>query len=278
MSVLGLAAGLALFTAQPVESQNLSVPAGPSFADLADLSLQAPFVAHVRIADVDRLGRREAANVPPGNSRFLVVADVAALIRGPEGTPRRISYLIDLPNDARGRPARLRKKEEKLIMAANVAGARPGEVRLVAPDAQLPYSPDLADQLRRLLREAAAPQAPPRITGIGRAFHVRGTLAGESETQIFLQTAEQRPISLSILRRPGEQVRWAISLTEIVDDAAAEPQPNSLLWYRLACSLPTNLPNLSLAEADTFERQAIVADYGFVRGRLGPCIRRRSQG
>ena len=28
----------------------------------------------------------------------------------------------------------------------------------------------------------------------------------------------------------------------------------------------------------SFERQAIVADYGFVRGRLGPCIRHRRRG
>jgi hypothetical protein len=82
------------------------------------------------------------------------------------------------------------------------------------------------------------PGAAPRITGIGRAFHVPGNLPGESETQIFLQTADSRPVSLSVLRRPGETPRWAVALSEIVDEAAVPPAPGTLLWYRLACTLP----------------------------------------
>ena len=123
------------------------------------------------------------------------------------------------------------------------------ELRLVAPDAQIPYTAAAAETLRAILREASAADAPPRITGIGRAFHVPGSLPGESETQIFLQTADNRPISLNVLRRPGEQPRWSVALSEIVDDAAAPPQPNSLLWYRLACTLPARLPADALRES-----------------------------
>ena len=276
----GLAAGLTAVIAQPVESQNVPVaPPGAatvSYADLADLALPAPFVAHVRIADVDVLDRSEAPNVAPGHRRFLVDADVVALIRGAEGTPQRIHYMIDLPNDARGKAARLRKREEKLVMATP-AGNRPGEVRLVAPDAQIPYSPAFADQLRAILREATAGSPAPRITGFGRAFHVPGSLAGESETQIFLQTADERPISLNVLRRPGEQPRWSVALSEIVDDAAGPPPPNSLLWYRLACTLPAALPARSLNEAAPNERGSIQADYRLILQRLGPCVRHRTR-
>ena len=98
---------------------------------------------------------------------------------------------------------------------------RAAELRLAARDAQLPFSPEAAARLRAILREASAPGAPPRITGIGRAFHVPGSLPGESETQIFLQTADNRPISLNVLRRPGEQPRWSVALGEMVDEAAA---------------------------------------------------------
>ena len=272
--LFGLAAGLTAVMAQPLESQTNPAVAEISYADLADLSLTAPFVAHVRIADVDVLSEREAPNVAPGYRRFLVDADVVALIRGPEASPQRITYLVDLPNDPRGRSARLREREEKLVMATP-GGNRPGEVRLVAPDAQISYSPLLADRLRGLLREATGASPPPRITGIGRAFHVPGSLAGESETQIFLQTQDERPISLNVLRRPGEQPRWSVALSEIVDDAAGPPQAESLLWYRLACTLPPTLPARSLAEAGPDERRFIQADYRLILERLGPCLRTR---
>jgi len=269
-----LAAGLTAVIAQPVESQNVPPPPAVGYADLADLALTAPFVAHVRVVDSDLLSEREAPNVKPEHRRFLVEANVTALIRGPEAMPQRISYLIDLPDDPRGRAARIREREELLIFAAP-AGDRPGEVRLVAPDAQVPYSPELAAQLRELLREATSASAAPRITGIGRAFHVPGTLAGESETQIFLQTADERPISLNVLRRPGEQPRWSVALSEIVDDAAGPPEAGTLLWYRLACTLPATLPQRSLAEAGREEAGAIRADYRLVLDRLGPCVRNR---
>ncbi|MGZ8999092.1 MAG: hypothetical protein ACXW2T_09585 [Allosphingosinicella sp.] len=271
---LGLAVGTAAILAQPVESQTVPPVPVASYADLADLAMVAPLVAHVRIAKVVVLDQREAPNVAPGHRRFLVDANVVALIRGPEGTPQRISYLIDLPNDSRGRAARLRKRTETLIMASP-AGNRPGEVRLVAPDAQIAFSPSVAEQLRSILREASATAAAPRITGIGRAFHVPGTLAGESETQIFLQTADERPISLNVLRRPGEQPRWSVALSEIVDDAAAPPARNSLLWYRLACTLPESLPQRSLQESEPEQRDSIQADYRLILEGLGPCIRTR---
>ena len=273
---IGLAAGLTAVMAQPVESQIVPPLPAISYADMADLALAAPFVAHVRVVDVDQLDRDEAPNVAPGHRRFLIEAIVTALIRGPEASPQRVSYMIDLPNDARGRPARIRKNDELLVFAA-VAGNRPGEIRLVAPDAQFPYSAALADQLRNILREANATNAPPRITGIGRAFHVPGSLAGESETQIFLQTADGRPISLNVLRRPREQPRWSVALGEIVDDAAAEPEPNSLLWYRLACGLPSILPRRALDDAGRDEARAIQADYRLILERLGACVRTRQR-
>jgi hypothetical protein len=152
---------------------------------------------------------------------------------------------------------------------------RPAELRLVARDAQLAYSPEAAARLRNLLREAAAADAPPRITGIGRAFHVRGSLPGESETQIFLQTSDNRPISLNVLRRPGEQPRWSVALGEMVDDAAQVPRGESLLWYRLTCTLPQALPASSLSDASADEARAIRADYRLVIEGLGRCVKNR---
>ncbi|HEV2746982.1 MAG TPA: hypothetical protein VGW34_06750 [Allosphingosinicella sp.] len=260
--------------AAPAESQPPSAGAALTYADLADLALTAPVAAHVELRKAVPLKREAAAGVRPGETRFYVEADLISLIKGPGGLPARVSYLVDLPNPPGRRPPRLRGESQHIVLAATVAG-RPGELRLAAPDAQLPFDPATAGRLRDILGEASRADAPPPITGIGRAFHVPGALPGESETQIFLQTADGRPVSLSVLRRPGETPLWAVALSEIVDDAAAEPRPETLLWYRLACSLPAALPAASLAAAEPGQSEAIRMDYRLVKARLGPCLRNR---
>jgi hypothetical protein len=255
------------------ESQPAAAPPlPPTYADLADLALPAQVVAHVRIASAARLKPAEAPGLAPGRTRFYVQADVVSLIRGPGEMPARVAYLVDLPNGPDGKASKLRKKDERLIFAATVPG-RPAEVRLVTPNAQIAAAPAEAERLRAILREAAGARAAPRITGIGKAFHVPGSLPGESETQIFLLTADNRPVSLNIVRRPGQAPRWSVALTEIVDETAAAPARNSLLWYRLACGLPRALPAQSLADASPGEAGAIRADYSLVMGQLGGCAR-----
>jgi hypothetical protein len=272
------AAGL-LAAAVPAESQAPAAPA-PTYADLADLAVggaaAAPIAAHVRIAKATALKGAQAGGVRAGFARLLVQAQIVSLIRAPDGLPARVSYIVDLPRTAGGDAPKLRKSSEWLLFAAPVAG-RPGEIRLVAPDAQIAYTPPAAEQLRALLREASGRDPAPRITGIGRAFHVPGAIPGESETQIFLQTADRRPVSLNVLRRPGETPAWAVALSEIVDDSAGPPGRDTLLWYRLACTLPRALPAQSTAEADGQAAAAIRADYAFILERLGPCTRSRAR-
>jgi hypothetical protein len=278
MKALLLAAAAALLAAQarPANSQSPQVAQALSYADLADLGAGAPIVAHLRVRDWDLLGPREAANVPAGFRRFLVEAEVVALIRGSGGIGGRVRYLVDLANDSRGRPARIGRRAEVLVMATRAAN-RPDDLRLVAADAQIPYGPEAAEMLRGIVRDSTGPDAPPRIVGIGRAFHVPGSLPGESETQFFLLTADNRPISLTVLRRPNEQPRWSVALSEIVDDSAAPPAPNTLLWYRLACTLPPRPPQDALSEASSDEAQAIQADYRLVMEGLGACVRTRAR-
>src|SRR3954468_10031990 len=227
---------LAATAAAPPSTDSRGPPARLSYADAADLALAAPVAAHVRVAEAVALKGAQAAGVPPGFARLYVAADVVGLVRAPGALPARIAYLVDLPLDASGKAPRLRKGAEMLVLGASVPG-RDGELRLVARDAQLPYSPAEADRLRAIVREATGSAAPPRITGIGKAFHVPGAIPGESETQIFLLTGDGRPVSLSVLRRPGQTAQWAVALSEIVDEAGEPPAPGTLLWYRLACTL-----------------------------------------
>jgi hypothetical protein len=270
-----LAAALLAAAAAPAESQAPPAPT-PTYADLADLALAAPVAAQVRIADAVAVKAERAPDLKPGMARFYVEAALVSLIRSPQSLPARLSYVVDLPRDAKGKPPRLRKGSEFLLLAAPVAG-RPGELRLVAPDAQIPFTAERGATLRSIVREASSASPPPRIAGIGRAFHVPGAIRGESETQIFLQTAGGTPVSLTVLRRPGETPQWAVALSEIVDEAAEPPAPGTLLWYRLACGLPRALPRQSLAEADPEAASAIQADYRLVLERLGPCVRTRGR-
>jgi len=233
-------------------------------------------VAHVRFRLALPLRPEEAAGVAAGFTRFYIEADVVALIRGEAGMPTQVRYLIDLPNDARGRPARPEKRSEWLVFARTVPG-RPGELQLTARDGQLAFTAPLAERVRAILRESMAPDAPPALTGIGRAFHVPGALPGASETQIFLLTARNQPISITVRRGPQVAPTWFVSLSEFVDAGATRPPRDTLLWYRLACFLPNELPAASLNEAPE-HADAIQADYRLVREALGPCLRRRGRG
>jgi hypothetical protein len=245
----------------------------PPYADLADLVLASPIVADAVVRSATRIKGAEAAAVPPGVARLYIESDVLALIRGTGGLPPRVGYLLDAPLDPRGRVPKL-KKTRVLLFARPVTGT-PGQVQLAARDAQLPWTPAAAARVRRIAGEVLAAEVPPAIAGVGQAFHVPGALPGEGETQVFLQTADQRPVSLSVLRRPGEERRWAVALSEIVDEAAGPPARDTLLWYRLACGLPRDLPATSTESLGPDNAARAREDYAFVLARLGACGRTR---
>ena len=249
----------------------------PPYAQIADRVVGAPAILDVRIRSATRIKGPEAANVAAGHQRFYVEADVLALIRADAPLPARVGYVVDVPLDARGRAPKLNKRRV-LLFARPVAG-QPTMIQLTTLDGQRDWSAELDALIRRIAREVVAPDAPPAITGLGNAFHVPGSLPGEGETQIFVQTANGAPISLSILRRPGEQKRWAVALGEIVDDAAAAPPRDTLLWYRLACGLPRALPATSLADAEPENAAAAREDSARLafaaRARITSRLRRR---
>lgn len=263
-----------VFAAIPTQSAQIAAPPGQptaSYASIADRVLAAPLLIDATIRDATRLKPAEAPDVRPGYMRFYVIADVGALIRGPSEVAAQVSYLADVPLDARGKAPKL-KKMRVLLYARPVPG-RPGEIQLLGTDGQQPWSAALDARIRSISREVVAADAPPAIRAIGNAFHVAGSLPGEGETQIFLTTADNRPVSLSILRRPGEQPRWAVALSEIVDEAAGPPARDTLLWYRLACGLPRTLPDRSVAAMEPMDAAIAREDYAFVLSQLGACSR-----
>lgn len=245
----------------------------PSFtyADLVSLVERSDVVADVEAASAVRLKGADAANVPAGSQRFYIEGKVLGLLGGKKGVPGQISWLADVATGPTNRSPKLKKA--RLLVFANTIDGRQGEIRLAAPYGQLWWSPDIDARARGILRELAAADAPPVITKVGNAFFVPGSLPGESETQIFLRTEDGRPVSLAILRRPGETPRWAVALGELVDESAAPPRPDSLLWYRLACSLPPELPPESTTDLQAEAAEAARIDYRVIIEGLGPCAR-----
>lgn len=243
----------------------------PPYAEYADLVLASPVIVDARIRSTSRVKGPNAIGVAPGQVRLYVEADVQALIRSTTPLAPRIGYVLDVAPDAHGRLPKLDKA--RVLLFARAVPNNATLIQLVRPDAQRSWAPGGDALTRRITRETLATDAPPAVTGVGNAFHVPGALPGEGETQIFLTTADSRPVSLTIDRRPGEPPRWAVSLSEIVDKSAGPPQRDTLLWYRLACALPSSLPDSSVASATQEDAGVAREDYQFVLKSLGQCDR-----
>ena len=274
ISAVNLAVSPTFAQPAPLLTQPSAAGAALSYADLVDLSDAASLVANVRIRNIITLKAEQAGTVPAGHKRLFLEGDVTGLIRGDAGIAPLVSWLYDAPLDARGKLPKLKKAQ--VILFAR-PGDPPGQIQQVAPDAQIAANPAQMERIKGIASSLLAPDAPPRILGLGDAFHVAGTVAGEGETQIFLRIQAGEPVSLSILRRPGQLPRWAVALGEIVDEAARPPVPGSLLWYRLACTLPPALPARAVRTLAIQDAVAARADYAVVLAALGACGRTRLQ-
>lgn len=255
--------------AQPVVNQSETTPVESGYARTAGLVLEAPLIIDATVRRATALPPERATGVNAGHARFYIEAQVMGLIRGSGGVAAEVTYLADVPLDSRGRPPKL--KRLRVMLFARAVPGKPSQIQLVRPDGQVAWSPALDAQVRAIASEAVRPDAAPAITGVGSAIHVRGNLVGEGETTIFLQTADSRPVSLTIIRRPGQDPTWSVSLSEVVTDTAGDVRPDTLLWYRLACSLPASLPERSLEGVDSADAGLAREDYAFVLTQLGRC-------
>lgn len=262
-----------VFLPQQVGAQSVEEPViSPSFADLMELSETSQLVAVVEIRDQARVKAERAPGLAPGYARLYLETGTQALLAGPAALRESLAFLIDRPLTFRGKAPKL-KKQSFLIFADSVPGM-PGSLRINGNHAFMPADPLLLERTRAALRQISGPVARPTITAIREIISIRGNLVGESETQLFLETDSGDPVSLTILRRPGMERQWAVSWTEIVDQAAAAPAPETLEWYRLACSLPRSVPEQAFLQNEPDARGRAADDYAFVLDRLGDCGRR----
>ncbi|OYW50477.1 MAG: hypothetical protein B7Y36_06295 [Novosphingobium sp. 28-62-57] len=243
-----------------------------TYADLANLSEAAELVLRAQIKKASRLKPEQAPGLAPGMARMLIEARTQTVLSGP-ALGETVRYLADVPLDAKGKVPKL-KKQVVLLFARTVPG-RAGELRLVDGGAQIPWSGTTEMRTRAILTDLLSPDAPPRIKGVREVLYVPGNLVGEGETQVFVSTQNNAPVSISVVRRPSLAKSWVVSLSEIVDQAARPPERDTLTWYRLACFLPRTLPPGASLSGSADQIRAAAQDYAFVIEQLGPCARSR---
>lgn len=241
----------------------------PNFVDLADLTIAAPVIVQATVARSERLSDRDSPGLAKGHTRILITAAIDAAIVAPGAIPAELTWLWDAPLDSKGKPP---KPKEMPVMAWINAPTPDGKARLIAPNALQAWTPALDAQVRAIATEARS-GAAPTITGVTNGFRADGTVAGESESQFFLATSDGRGATLVVTNRPGSPRRVALSRGDVIDESAAGVRSGTLLWYRLACTLPATLP----VKAGGDDR-ALAADWAAAMSSLGPCQRSKSAG
>lgn len=240
-----------------------------SWTDLADLALASPVVISATVRKADRLGRGDAPDVPAGETRVLVRADLVAALKAPSLLPASAAWLWQGSADARGRPP-FGKAAPVLVFAAPLSGGGDPAVqplRLVSPHGQQPFSTRTEAAVRDILSQAIRPGSEGlMVTGVSDGFRSVGDIAGVSESQFFLATEGGKPMTMVVRRTPDAPASVQVATGDLVD-RAAPVQPFTLLWRGLACGLPDGLPSRLVEDPE------LVADYAFARASIGLCGR-----
>ncbi len=232
------------------------------YADVADLALASPLIVRATISKLQTLP--PAPGVPAGRVRVMVTAQVTNVLVAPGGVAGTLAWLWDAPADARGRPPKAKGLD---ILAFLAEPGGDGGTRLMSRRGQQDWDQALADRVRQIVTEARAGTVP-EIKGVSNGFRADGTIPGESESQFFLTAADGKPATLVVQNRPGEVRRVLVARGDIIDESAQRVQPDSLLWYRLACFLPARLP----AAAGGSDPK-LAQDWRDALTSLGPCGR-----
>lgn len=267
----GIAQDRSRSASQPPAAALPDSPVGPGYVDLLEMTEGAEIVLIAAITRQVQVQAERSPGLAPGHTRLYLEAETEAVLGGSSGIGADIVFLADHTADSRGRPPRI-EGQRYLLFARPVPG-RPREIQLISQDAMLPADPGLVERTRTVLRQLVEGPPLPQVTGVREVISVAGNLAGESETQLFLETAGGEPVSLTALRRPGQAPEWGVSWTDIVDPSARPPEAETLAWYRLACFLPRDIPEDAFLQEEADARARARADYAFMLDELGPCER-----
>ena len=244
-----------------------------SYADVADLVVASPLIIDATVKKATPLPATQSVGVPAGVQRMLVQADVMALLRGTDGVTGTVKFLLDVPKNAKGKVPKL-KKRRYFLLGQKVAG-QPGAIRLSRPDSLIEWSVPNDARVRAITKEAVQLDAPQAVISVTSAFHSAGTVIGEGDTQIFLTATGGQPYSITVTNRDGKAKSWSVSTSELIEEGAGAPQRNTLLWYRLACGMPSTLDAKLVESVEDGSVARAQVDYRFVIDSLGRCDRTR---
>lgn len=264
-------ASFGLILAVSSAAQELPQASRLTYVDLVELGMASDVVLRAEIDDQITVPEERAPGLPQGRVRLYIESITQALLAGSGPIGESLAFLADMDLEADGDEPDI-EEQVYLLFARRVSG-RPGEIQLVAPSAMQLATPALEQRVRHVLTQLAQAEKPPVVTGVREVMSVQGNLVGESETQIFLETRSGAPVSISVLRRPGMAPHWGVSWTDIVDQAARPPEPQTLQWYSLACYLPAELPEDAFLQRDRESRTRAAEDYAIVLAEIGACSR-----
>jgi len=261
--------GVSMF-AEPASPAPQAAPSATlTWTDVADLAIASPVIVRATARRVAPLSRRLAPDLPPGEIRVLMEADLVDVLKASGILPARARWLWQGPAGPRGRPPFAAGDELILFLVREAGpGGGPGaDYRLANAAGQLRWTDALEREVRTILSEVRRPDAPAAIRAIANGFHVPGTVAGESESQFFLVTEDGRPMTLVVLRRPGAEPVVRLATGDLIDDSAVEIVRDTLVWRALACTMPGELPPALAADP------GLRADFAEMRRRIGACNR-----
>ncbi|TCU54865.1 hypothetical protein EDF58_10799 [Novosphingobium sp. PhB57] len=277
------AAALLALTPPPAAAQaGLSAAqAGPTDADVVSLAKRADMVVRAQVAGVTRVTTASQRIPAPGHARYYVEATTGALLFGAAPIGGSLRYLVDLPQDGPANgvmtgmgPAELPGRD--VILFASPVPGRPEDLKLIAPTAQILWTPDEEVRLRAVLRSRVARNAPSNVTRVREMLYVPGNLAGQGRTQIFLDTEGGRSASITVRHEPGQAPAWGVSFSAVVATAGRPPARGTLEWYSLACFLPPAPAERANISATYEGKMQALTDYRMVIAALGSCPRTMS--
>jgi hypothetical protein len=237
------------------------------------LYLASPVVARGLIKGQSKIGKKEAATLPllPINQgRAMLEADLQTVLKAPDALPAKLRFLWQGPLDANGKLPNFKKQTLLLFLTTRTVNGMTG-YGLTDMNSVLTWNAAEAEQLRAIAVAAHDPaQRGLAIKSVRTTFVTVPEDANSSAfVHILFATQSGTPLA-AILENQGG--RWSLrtTLTDL-DQDAVEVKQQSLLWYHMACGLPSQPPALVIQQPSEPEQALARQAWQAMLEQLGPC-------
>ncbi len=267
--VYPLMLGAAIAFASPLVAQSAVTP----YPVAARLYLGSHVVARGLIKSQTKLSKSENATLPalPANQgRALLEAELQSVFKAPDALPAKLKFLWQGPLDAKAKPPNFKKQTLLLFLTQVTANGATG-YGLTDINSVRPWGQAEDEQLRVI---AAAAQDPAQrglaIKGVRTAFvTVPEDTNSDAYVHILFATLNNAPLAAILEKQQG---KWVLrtTLTDLDQDAVGI-QRQSLLWYHMACGLPTEPPATVIQQPSDAESALAREAWSGMLEQLGPC-------